>query len=299
MNWHRIRRWLIVMVAILMFSFVGVSWLVFGGLVESANRVVGPPPEDMPVESLTIPSASGSLLGAWYIAARDARATVILFHPIRGNRRSMLGRAKLLHQIGYSILMVDLQAHGESGGEHITAGYLERHDVSAAVDLVRNRNPSHKIGVVGWSLGGAASLLASPLEIDVLVLESVYPTISDAVHDRVSIRLGPLHHLFAPVLLVQLEPRLGISPSQLRPIDNIANVGCPVLVASGELDLHTTLAETERLFDAATEPKQLVIFPSATHTDLLIHDREKYRNDVVGFLDQYLQQPPMDNRLEE
>ena len=141
--------------------------------------------------------------------------------------------------------------------------------------------------MVGRSLGGAASLLASPLNIDALVLESVYPTITEAIHNRVSMRFGVLHHILAPALLVQLQPRLGVSPSQLRPIDHIQDVGCPVLVASGDCDQHTTWAETQRLFGAARKPKQLALFEGAAHTDLLTYDRNKYQT-IIDFLNSHL-----------
>ena len=271
-------------------AFVGACWFVGGALVAPANHVVGPPPDDLPVESITISSKSGGELAAWYIPADDATATVILLHPLRGDRRSMLGRARLLHEHGYATLLVDLQAHGESPGDHVTAGYRERHDVAAAVDYVRVRSPRHKVAVIGRSLGGAATLLATPV-IDALVLESVYPTIEEAVHNRVALRLGLLHHALAPALLAQLQPRLGISPTQLRPIDHIAAVECPVLIAAGECDLHTTLAESRRLFDTAREPKQIVIFAGAAHVDLLSADPELYGSDVLGFLRTHLQLP--------
>lgn len=120
------------------------------------------------------------------------------------------------------------------------------------------------------------------------MLESVYPTLSEAVHNRVAMRLGSLHYVLAPALLVQLKARLGVWPSQLRPMDHIADVNCPVLVAAGELDRHTTLAETERLFNAAREPKRLVVFEGAAHVDLLQHQPDRYRNEVVGFLNTHL-----------
>ena len=299
MKWKRIRRWSFVILVVLVLAFGAVSWFVCEALVAPANRPVGPPPGDLSAESINIPSDSGSSLAAWFVPCNNSTATIILLHPVRSNRRSMVGRAKLLRDAGYSTLLVDLQAHGESPGEHITAGFLERHDVAAAVQFVRSQDPDQKIGVVGCSLGGAATLLAAPLEIDALVLESVYPTITDAIHDRISMRLGPLHYVLAPALLVQLKPRLGISPSQLRPIDNIATVDCPVLVAAGDLDLHTTLAETKRLYNTAVEPKQLVIFNGAAHTDLLTHDPVKYRNDVVGFLDACLRQTIESSGLQE
>jgi len=298
MKWKRIRRWLLVAFAISGLAFSGAAWFVGSALVAPANHPVGPPPNGYSIETLTIHSGSGSSLAAWFVPCDDATAMVILLHPIRGDRRAMLGRAKLLHDAGYATLLVDLQGHGESPGESITAGYLERLDVMATVDFARTAYPDHKLGIVGRSLGGAAALLASPLDIDALVLESVYPTITEAVHNRVSIRLGALSHILAPALLVQLKPRLGVLPSQLRPIDHIQLCGCPVLVASGDCDVHTTLPETERLYDAAREPKQLAIFEGVGHNDLLTCDGDKYQ-EIVAFLDAHLRIDKMEHELAE
>ena len=296
MSWRRIRRTLLAALVLAGLAFIGMSWLVAGTLVAPANHPVGPPPNGFQVEPVAIHSGSGSTLAAWFAPSNGATATVILLHPIRGDRLAMLGRAELLRDAGYATLLVDLQGHGASPGKNITAGFRERLDVVATVDFARTKNPDHKIGIVGWSLGGAAALLASPLDIDVIVLESVYPTISEAVHNRVSMRLGPLSHVVAPALLVQLKPRLGFSPSQLRPIDHIDAVGCPVLVASGDCDLHTTLAETRRLYEAALEPKSLVIFEGASHNDLLAYDRNKYQ-EIFAFLDSHLRHDGMENEL--
>ena len=150
---------------------------------------------------------------------------------------------------------------------------------------------NHRIAIVGWSLGGAATLLASPLDIDALVLESVYPTISEAVHNRISMRLGPLSYVLSPILVWELQIRSGITPSELCPIDHIADVDCPVLIASGDADQHTTFAEAQRMFDTAREPKQLVVFQGATHTDLLEFNRKQYEDEVLPFLATYLASP--------
>jgi fermentation-respiration switch protein FrsA (DUF1100 family) len=249
---------------------------------------VGAPPADLSVVTTSLSSESGSELATWYVPNEKAHATIVLLHPIRGDRRSMLGRAKLFHEAGYAIVMIDLQAHGESPGRYITAGFLERFDVMAAIDFARTQNPNHRIGIVGCSLGGAASLLAGPLDIDALVLESVYPTISEAVHDRIAMRVGLMSYVLSPVLLCQLKPRLGISSSELRPIDYVSNVGCPILIAGGDVDEHTTIAETQRLFDAAAEPKKLVIFKGADHTDLLHYDRDQYGTEILSFLNTHL-----------
>lgn len=293
MKWQKIRCWLAIAISLALCAFVVAAWFAGGALVAPANRVVGAPPADLPFVATTLESDSRSAIATWYLPVDNAKASLVLVHPIRGNRRSMLSRARLFHDAGYSIVMIDLQAHGESRGEYITVGSLERHDVRAAVDFARNQNPDHRIGVVGRSLGGAASLLASPLDIDALVLESVYPTVAEAVHNRVSMQVGPLSAILTPALLWQLTPRLGITTNELRPIDHIASVNCPVLVAAGDLDRRTTLDETTRLFAAAIEPKELVIFSGAAHVDLLGYSPKQYTSAVLSFLHQHLISSPM------
>ena len=288
MNRKRIRRYLLTATLLLLIAMVVASWLVAGSLIAPANRTVGPPPSDLPFESLELQSESGSTLAAWEVRHPSAEVTVILLHPIRGDRRSMLGRARLIYEAGFSVFMIDLQAHGESPGENITIGYLEKFDVAAAVKHVKNVHPNDRSGIVGRSLGGAATLLASPLEVDAIVLDSVYPTVTDAVYNRIDMRLEPAKHILAPALLAQLKPRLGISTSDLRPIDFVDAVGCPILIASGSLDKHTPLIETQKIFANAIEPKQLVLFDGARHEDLLKFDREKYELEVLGFLKTHL-----------
>jgi fermentation-respiration switch protein FrsA (DUF1100 family) len=291
MNWRKIRRRIAVSSCLAILVFCIVIWFVGNTLIAPSNRIVGPPPSDLNAVTTTLPSQSGSSLATWYIPARNAQATIILLHPIRGSRSSMVGRARLFHNAGYAVVMIDFQAHGESPGDYITVGYLEQHDVRAAVDYARRTNPNHRIGIDGWSLGGAATLLASPLGVDAIVFESVYPTISDAVHDRIAIRLGPLSYVLSPVLVAGLEIRCGIAPKDLRPIDHVAQVGCPVLLLAGDADRHTTLAETQRLYDAARDPKKLVLFAGAAHDDLLARDASQYEREVMPFFAKNLASP--------
>src|SRR5437773_1208369 len=103
--------------------------------------------------------------------------------------------------------------------------------------------PGHAIA---GSLGGAAVLLSpQPSGFDAVVLEAVYPRVARAIENRIRIRLGPLAPALTPLLLVQLQPRLHISPRDLEPIRSIDRLGSPVLVVAGSRDRHTTLAESE------------------------------------------------------
>ena len=210
-------------------------------------------------------------------------------HGVRANRLSMLERARFLSQTGYSVLLFDFQAHGESAGNHITFGYLESKDAQAAVEFLRQTLPSEQIGVIGVSMGGAAALLASPsLEVKAMVLESVYPTIDEAIADRLRMRLGGWAGILTPLLTIQFKPRLGCGTKDLRPIDKVTRIGIAKLFIFGRTDRHTTYSESMRLFDAAAEPKDYWSVDNAGHVDIHRFSKEEYEKRVLDFFKKYL-----------
>jgi fermentation-respiration switch protein FrsA (DUF1100 family) len=197
----------------------------------------------------------------------------------------MVDRAAFLHRAGYSLLLFDAQAHGESPGQQITFGYLESLDTRAAVSFLHAEVPAERIGYLGVSQGGAAALIGTPpLAVQALILEAVYPTLREAVSNRIRIRLGPLAPLLAPLLLAQIQPRLGVDPDSIAPIEGIRHIRAPLLLIAGERDRHTLLTESERLFEAAPEPKTLWVVPGAAHVDFHRVDPARYERRILDFL---------------
>jgi len=246
---------------------------------------VGPPPASLDAEAVAFPSQSGSVIHGWLSRSPAARASVLLLPGVRANRLSMVPRAEFLRRAGYSTLLIDFQGTGESAGDAITFGWRERFDVLAAVQCLKARIPGRPVAVIAVSLGGAATLLAGPpLEVQGVVLEAVYPSIDRAVVNRLRMRIGPFAPVVAPLLLAQLRPRLHLGAADLKPVEHIGAIGCPVLLIGGTLDRHTTVADTERLFAAAREPKELWLIPNAAHVDFLEFAGEAYRRRILAFL---------------
>lgn len=272
----------------------GVSWLVGGALSAPVPREIGPPPGTLPgATAVSFPSASGSRIRAWFVPGHRALGSVVLAHARGGNRRGMLGRAEFLHDAGYSVLLYDAQAHGESPGRRVTFGYLEARDAAAAVSVARARNPDSPVAFLGVSQGGAAALLGpSPLPVSALVLEAVYSTLDDAVANRLAIRLGEPGRWLAPLLLWQLEPRLGVSRDAVAPIRGIRNIEAPLLLVAGERDRRATLVQSNALYDAAPEPKEFWIVPGATHRDFHRFTPREYERRVLDFLNRSLGRTP-------
>jgi uncharacterized protein len=263
------------------------SWLLGSQLIRPLNRPV-PLPAGFPAQVVSLPGPGHAIAG-WWLDQSSNSPVVLLLHSIRADRSSMLSRAKLLLGHGFSVLLIDLQGHGETPGVAITLGARESADVRATLVWLKRTAPSRRIGVIGCSLGGAAVLLGpQPSGFDAVVLEAVYPRVAGAVENRIRIRLGPLAPILAPLLLLQLQPRLHISPRDLEPIRSIGRLGSPVLLVAGSRDQHTTLAESEELFRAAAQPKRLWVVSGARHQDFLSFDPAGYTSEVVGFLVEHL-----------
>jgi len=225
---------------------MSVGWL----LAHPVQTKIGNPPADLNAESVVFASASGATVHGWWCPNQNAKGAVLLLPGIRANRLSMVERARFLSRAGYSILLIDFQATGETTGDHITFGWKESRDVLAAVDFVRKTDSTTPVAIVGSSLGGAAALLATPpLRIDALILEEVYPTIEIATRNRLENYVGVFGRALTPVLLSQLQWRLGVSPSDLRPVDHMENVDCPIFIISGEKDTNTRPIDTRMLVE--------------------------------------------------
>jgi predicted alpha/beta-fold hydrolase len=194
-----LRRLYYAVLVLLVLGLGGV--LVIGGTLAAPQlHSVGLPPDGFTAESVVIEGANGKKVAGWFLPGEIGKPGVLLLHGIRSDRREMLGRAKFLLNAGYSVLLIDMQAHGETPGENITFGFLESYDVRAAVSFLGSRVENRKIGILGVSLGGAASLLgASPVEADAVILEAVYSSIEQAVENRISMRLGFFGKYLAPL----------------------------------------------------------------------------------------------------
>jgi fermentation-respiration switch protein FrsA (DUF1100 family) len=141
-------------------------------------------------------------------------------------------------------------------------------------------------------MGGAATVLGSgPIGADAFVLESVYPTIRQALSDRLATWFGPLgfaaRWLTTPVMSV-VGSEIGVSPDELRPIDRIGEVHAPLFMIAGTADPYTPLVEAESLFAHARGTKTFWAVDGAAHEDIHAYRPVEYEKRVGAFLERYL-----------
>ncbi|NVD99259.1 alpha/beta hydrolase [Massilia sp. BJB1822] len=252
-------------------------------------HAIGEAPRDLAARTVQLRVNADATVAGWYAPGQAGHGAVLLLHGVRADRRAMLDRARFLKRAGFSVLLIDLPSHGESSGERITFGWREAEGVKTALAFLRQELPGEKVGVIGVSLGAASLVLARDLKApDAAVLESMYPAIEDAVGDRLALYLGqPARHL-SPLLLWQLPLRTGIGLEQLRPEAALPALKTPLLIASGSADTRTPWHETQRLYAAAGQPKQLWMVRGADHVDLHAYAPSAYEAMVLAFLRSHL-----------
>jgi len=266
---------------------VAVGMMIFAAghvLTKPARAELGAPPNWLHGKPVTYQSESGGRIRGWFASGAPGMGGVLLLHPLRANRVAMLGRAKFLHGLGYAVMLIDLQAHGESDGERITFGWREGKDVVMAARLLKEYLPGEKIGAIGVSLGAASLVLSGAHEyLSAVVLESMYPSIEEAVEDRLRLHAGDWATVLSPLLLWQLEPRLGVSASQLRPIDQVSQIRSPILLVHGSEDRHTPIAEAKRVYDKILSAKEMYLVEGAAHVDLHGFAGGNYEGKIAKF----------------
>lgn len=205
------------------------------------TTVPRPPPG---VEERWITTRDNVRIHAWYVPARDARATLVWSHGNAGNIAGRVDVALALAARGVDVLAYDYRGYGRSEGRPSEAGvYL---DAEAAYDSAGDL----PIVCFGESLGGAVSIhLASVRPCAGVAVVSTWTTLRDVARSH----YGPLAALVG---------------DRFDSLARIGTLSVPVFVAHGDRDEVVPFALGERLFAAAREPKRFLRIAGAHHNDV-------------------------------
>jgi alpha-beta hydrolase superfamily lysophospholipase len=273
-------------------GYLAVSYVVSRWLTRRSPAVLWLPISDgaVQIEDLQCQTQDGITLRGWCFEPPAPRATIALFHGMRGHRGHILERAAFLSTAGYRCVAFDHRAHGESGGSSTSFGYHERHDVTAIAALVNARWPELPRAALGVSMGAAAVCFAGPRDsFDAFILESVYHDLAAAFKNRVGGHYpGWIRHFRRGIIWVT-ERRLGARMADVAPFAHIARLAPrPVLLLTGSDDPHAPPHEVQLLAEQIPHVCQFHIIPGAGHQDVCKRGGAAYRDLLLAFLERHL-----------
>ena len=243
-------------------------------------------------EDFSVRAPDGAELRGWKIHAATPNADwMLLFHGISDNRTGVLGPAEFLLRHGYSVVMMDSRAHGESGGDVATYGWKERYDTKAVTDALNAAEKVRHLGTLGVSMGAAIALQSAAIDppIEAVVAEDPFANLREESYDYAGLERSPLlgKTLFRTGTIFAMNVMAkygGFPPDEISPERAVAERPFPVLVICGTEDHRIPCRHAERIYQNARGPKELWVVPGAGHAAALGHSPAEYENRVISFL---------------
>ena len=215
----------------------------------------------------------------WWIPARGDRTLleddwVLLFlHGNADNISANLNHSKRFHQMGFSVFILDYRGYGRSPGEFPTESTVYEDVETAWNYLVNERGiPPNKVVIYGHSLGGAIAIDLAHRHQDAAgaIIECSFTSMRDMVDYQY-----PIFNMF---------PIDWILTNRFDSSRKVKELKMPLLFTHGTADTIVPVYMSEQLFEAATEPKQIFIVPTADHNNIASVSGDKYFETIHQFM---------------
>jgi dipeptidyl aminopeptidase/acylaminoacyl peptidase len=229
-------------------------------------------------------------LKGWFLPAGGSvpAPTIIIAHGLGASKSDFVDLGACFVKEGFNVLLFDFRAHGESGGSGCSLGLKEQDDITAAIDYVMTRpDVDHqKIGLYGFSLGGAVAILAAAKDtrIKAVVADSPFASLKEMSANV--LRNSYLLPYFPFVHLVNLFYRILFNGwmEEVEPVKEVKNISPrPVLLITSDLDEMIPSAHAKQLYSAALDPKELWVVKGASHGGTMAVAKGGYYNKTVDF----------------
>jgi hypothetical protein len=272
---------LLLAAAAVLAAVVGLLWSQQRRLIYlPAPRAVPPAATVLPTaEEVTFPTADGLRLAGWFVPAagpagrgggRTRSPAVLVCNGNGGNRSLRAPLAAALARAGLAVLLFDYRGYAANPGHPTEDGLAADARAALAYLAARPEVDPARLVYLGESLGAAVALrLAVERPPAALVLRSPFASLAE---------VGRLHYPWLPVSLLLAD--------RYDSLGRVGELAAPLLVVAGERDRIVPASHSRRLFDAAPQPKRLVLLPGADHNDLDLLAGPGLLAEVLAFLGQ-------------
>lgn len=265
----------ILLVVLVLGAIFALGWDASGNAIHPGAGAYAWTISDYPTlvaEEVSVESRTGATLSGRFFEGRT-RAAVILVHGYGGNQDEMLPAADELHEAGFTVFTYDQRGCGRSSGE-VTFGAREQDDLLSVLDYLASRPDvdRDRIGAFGFSMGGSTILLTAAGEprIKAVATDSAWSDVRHWLRPSVGAVFTRPRDRFNALSLKLAELRTGIDLDDLRPVEVVGRLSPrPLLLIHGTEDDVVFPSESDRNYDAANEPKQLLLVPGAAHGDTI------------------------------
>lgn len=257
--------------------------MLFGiNAIKSKNKEL----PDLKYEVIKLKTKDNLELEGWYLNADSSKGTVIMFHGHGSSKSKILDEAYYMHSLGFNILLMDMRAHGGSGGNTCTIGVKEAGDVNLVYDFIRAKGEKN-IVLWGVSLGAATVIHAMneyKLQPSKVILDMPFGTLVEAVEGRMKMMGLPAEPL-SRMLTFWGGVENGFWAFNMKPCKDAKKITCPALLEWGAKDPRVTKVETDCIYNnISSAQKKLIVYETAGHESFCKKENEKWSAAMKAFL---------------
>lgn len=226
--------------------------------------------------------------------AAGKKKAVICFHGYTSKGMSdYIGLSDYYLKRGYAMLLPDARAHGESEGEYIGFGCLDRKDALVWIRwVIQELGEDVEIILHGTSMGGATVLMASGLELPPQVKGIVSDCGFTSPKEVFTHVLNSMYHLPAfPVIQgadIMNRKLAGYGMDECNAKREVARAKVPILFIHGSNDTFVPARMCDEIYDCCASPKKKLIVEGAAHAESYYKDTEKYEQALNEFFQEIM-----------
>lgn len=249
--------------------------------------------EQQPFETVCIQSRDHLHLVGHWLPCQGAERTVLLCHGWKGNWAKDMGVfGPFLQTQKCNLLFIEQRAHGDSEGEYLGFGVLERYDCLGWIAYLQKHTPVElPIYLFGCSLGATTVLMASGLELP----EQVHGVIADcgfvSPEEQVGTTLKDWWHLprepFVSIADLICRRKAGYSYRDYSTLKAMQANRKPILFVHGLGDRFVLPEGTLKNHEACQSEKELLLVEGAKHMQSYLLATEEYQQKLRAFFTRY------------
>ena len=257
----------------------------FKGLSEAGERL-----KNSGCETVEITAQDGERLVGHLHRCENAKRLIIAMHGWRSSWTGDFGViSEFWHANNCSVLYAEQRGQGESGGDYMGFGLIERYD---CLDWANWANENGFAGLpiylCGISMGATTVLMAAGLDLP----QNVHGIMADcgftsphAIWKHVAERNLHLSYsgLAAAIANDMCRKKIHIGAKDYSCADALKESRIPVFFVHGTDDRFVPVEMTYENYKACSAPKRLLIVPGAEHGMSYLVNKEEYQKAVKEF----------------
>lgn len=238
---------------------------------------------------VTIQSDEGlTLSGHTYLQAQPTEDWMIILHGYQVDESEAQRTAPEIYDAGFNILTIDLRAHGNSEGDYIGMGYLDRYDLVNWIERLVEKHPDSRIVLHGSSMGGATVLMASaldlPLNVKAIIADASYSSIREIFASELKKRFNLPAFPVIDMGGVVSRIKAGYHLNEGDVVKYVKESELPIFFIHGDADDFVPFEMGQDLYQAKEKgPKEKSVYPGAGHIESKFSEPERYFDEVINF----------------